>query len=87
MKKITIKAEFLMWGHGSFNVIPSSFVQWNAIVSSSQDYNLDTGKTYTIVYDTVTGGGGTVTILDGANVIASDNITAGMYSGHLRITI
>lgn len=85
MKKITINVTFNMWGHGSINIIPSTYKEWDPTVSSSQDYNLDPGD-YTILYDTVTGNGGSISVT-GITPSPSDTLSKGMYSGHFRITI
>ena len=86
MKKITINVTFNKWGHGNINVVPSNYKQWDPVQSSSQDYNLDSGE-YTILFDTVTGGGGSIVVTHNENIIAQGNLDTGLYSGHLRITI
>ena len=87
MKKITITVVFNQWGHGYINVIPSNYNQWNPVNSSSMDYNLDSGD-YTFTYNTVTGGGGSISIADSAgNILANNTLATGMDQGNFRLTI
>lgn len=88
MKKIKIKVVFNQWGHGYINIIPSHYAQWNLTESSEREYNLDPGD-YTITYNTVTGSGGTIEVIDDetGSEIASSDLNAGIDQGYFAITI
>ena len=87
MKKITITVTFNQWGHGYINVIPTNYKEWDPTESSSQDYNLDPGD-YTIIYNTVTGGGGAIIVTDDTGATLGNNALAkGMDQGNFRLTI
>jgi len=86
MKKITITVVFNQSGHGFINVIPTNFAQWNPNQSSSNDYNLDPGD-YSITYMTATQGGGSITVTENGNTIASSQLSSGTDGGNFTITI
>ena len=86
MEKITINLIFDQWGHGSINVIPTNYKQWDLTESGIATYNLDSGS-YTILYDVVTGNGGKIVVTKNGGYLAEDVLSEGIYSGHFRITI
>ncbi|MEO8884837.1 MAG: hypothetical protein ABI367_02170 [Mucilaginibacter sp.] len=87
MKKITITAVFNHWGHGYIDIVPAGYREWEANESSSREYNLASDD-YTIVYNTVTGGGGSVIVTDETGAtIGINELAQGMDQGNFRLSI
>jgi len=86
MKKITISVVFNEWGNGFIQIVPSDYPQWKPNQSSSQDFELEPGD-YSVTYMTSTGNGGSITVTENDNQLASCKLKPNDDAGSLDITV